>query len=292
MLRSVFFALIALTGSIGSVQSEQLEADLSTHYIEIRTTFRGATVTVFGAVPEAPPQGKGRAGLRERPLDVIVVVRGPPAMIAVRRTGEVGPIWVARESFTAINVPSVYYVASTRPLARIADADALSRYRIGFDNLDVAFAPGRVTEASLGEASERAAVPAYVQSDGLPEPFDIAVVPGVQKQVDFDDALIRLMQHRGVYGENRALRFVRPHLFRTEIAIPSNVPTGAYGAEVYLVRDKEIVGAEYSVFFIRKRGLEGKIYGLARDDPFWHGLLCVSIAVFAGWLSDYAFRKR
>jgi len=46
------------------------------------------------------------------------------------------------------------------------------------------------------------------------------------------------------------------------------------------------------VFFIDKKGLEGKVYGLAQRQPILYGILGVLIACTAGWISELAFRKR
>src|SRR5262249_31460891 len=72
---AVLFALMT-----AQAHALDLETDLSTHYIEIRTTFRGAALTVFGSL-------SGQTEDDERPdapkLDVIVVVKGPMETLAV-----------------------------------------------------------------------------------------------------------------------------------------------------------------------------------------------------------------
>ena len=76
--------LVALVACllVGPARALDLETDLSTHYIEIRTTFRGAGLTVFGSL-------SGQSEDEERPdapkVDVIVVVKGPAETLAVRR---------------------------------------------------------------------------------------------------------------------------------------------------------------------------------------------------------------
>src|SRR5262249_11999907 len=94
--------------------SIELEADLSTHQVDIRTNFQGAEIMVFGAVTDRP------AGADE-PTDLIVVIRGAPETVEVRRKSRVGVIWANADNFTARNVPSFYAIASTKPLDEIAD---------------------------------------------------------------------------------------------------------------------------------------------------------------------------
>lgn len=271
-----------------------LETDLSTHYIEIRTTFRGASLTVFGSL-------SGQTAEEESPdapkLDVVVVVKGPTETLAIRRKQETGPIWANGTSVVASNVPSFYFVASTRPVDEIVDRALLDRYHIGLDHLDVKFSK-RVQVAEPNPEAE-ATIDEVLPFD-LPTsesrisaaPISAPATPGADQLKQFQQALVRLLSARNAYSDKGTVTFVRPHLFRAEISIPSTVPEGDYGTEVYVVRGRQLLDAEYTVFFIDKKGLEGKVFDMAQKNPFGYGLLGVAIAVIAGWLSELAFRKR
>lgn len=275
-------------------QALDLETDLSTHYIEIRTTFRGASLTVFGSL-------SGQTEEEERPgaskVDVIVVVKGPAQSLAVRRKEKLGPIWSNGASVVASNVPSFYFVASTRPVDEIVDPALLDRYHIGLDHLGIDFSTGREVRPAPGP--QAAAVDEVLPFD-LPTgespvsaaPLSVPAAPGSDQLKQFQAALVRLLEARSVFYDKGAVTFVRPHLFRSEVSIPSTVPEGDYGTEVYVVQGRQLLDAEYTVFFIDKKGLEGKVFGLAQRQPFLYGLLGVMIAVGAGWLSELAFRKR
>ncbi len=276
-------------------QALDLETDLSTHYIEIRTTFRGAALTVFGSL-------SGQTAEEERPgaskPDVIVVVKGPAETLAIRRKEETGPIWVNGTTVVASNVPSFYFVASTRPVDEIVDPALLNRYHIGLDHLGIDF--NTQSAAKPAGNPEMSATTDEVLPFDLPTselrisaaPLSAPAAPGTDERKQFETALVRLLKERGAFSQKGTVTFVRPHLFRAEVSIPSTVPEGDYGTEVYVVRDKQLVDAEYTVFFIDKKGLEGKVFGLARKRPFLYGLLGVLIAVSAGWLSELAFRRR
>lgn len=272
-----------------------LETDLSTHYIEIRTTFRGAGLTVFGSL-------SGQTAEEERidapKLDVIVVVKGPAETLAIRRKEETGPIWVNGTSVVASNVPSFYFVASTRPVDEIVDPALLDRYHIGLDHLDIDFS-NRVQPEAAPNPEAVATIDEVLPFD-LPTsesrlsaaPISAPAAPGADQLKQFQQALIRLLSARNAFSDKGTVTFVRPHLFRAEVSIPSTVPEGDYGTEVYVVRNRQLLDAEYTVFFIDKKGLEGKVFGLAQKQPFLYGLLGVVIALSAGWISELAFRKR
>lgn len=265
------------------VRAIELETDLSTHYVEIRTNFQGAELMVFGAVTD-------RVTEPAAPVDLIVVVRGPPETVELRRKARLGLIWANTESIKAREVPSFYSIASTRPLDEIADTASLERYKIGFDHLAIGFdvKPARLAglpaNPPTNDVSHAPAAPA--------EPIAVPTTAAESEFGAFRQALIRLMKQRQAFREDAQLTFIRADLFRAGITIPPTVPAGAYGAEVYLMQNKAIVGAEYMVFFIDKKGLEGDVYGLAQRNPLTHGLLAVFIAAIAGWTSELVFRRR
>lgn len=282
--RAGFFAVLGLPILAPAPASPiEIESDLSTHYVEIRTNFQGADITVFGGV-------FGRSEPTAEPIDLIVVVRGPPREVEVRRKSRAGLIWANTDSITARRVPSFYSVASTRPLAQIADAPSLQRYEIGYDQLRIEFDTGR--KLSIAPSNP----PAGSQNDHLEmpiaEPLAVAATGADVDLGGFRQALVRHLGARHAFRMDGSLTFIRANLFRAEIDIPATVPPGQYGAEVYIVQRKAIVGAEHMVFSIDKKGLEGDIYGLAYDNPLIYGILAILIAVGAGWASEFLFRRR
>jgi len=260
----------------------ELESDLSTHYVEIRTNFQGAELLVFGAVTDRPAYSN-------EPVDLIVVVRGPPQTVEIRRKAHAGFVWANAESIAARDVPSFYSIASTKPIDEIADNASLERYKIGFDHLAIGF-DARLARRSVPPGNP----PANLAGEPLPsaEPFAVAAAPADGDIVQFRQALTRLLETRHRFRADGRLTFIRSNLFRAEIEIPATVPAGQYGAEVFLLQNKAILGATYMVFSIDKKGLEGDIYGLAHDTPLTYGFLAVMIAAIAGWASELVFRRR
>jgi hypothetical protein len=240
-------ALIGWGSCAGAIE---IESDLSTHYLEIRTNFQGADITVFGAVIGRPAPA---VGLGE-PIDLIIVVRGPPQSVEIRRMARAGPIWANRESLVAQQVPSFYSIAATRPLAQITDSASLERSKLGFDHLEIGLdtGPGK---AAIPPGNPPANDVAGAPSPDLlpiPEPFAVAATAADVDVGPFRQALIRLLKTRHAFREDGQLTFIGANLFRAEIAIPATVPAGAYGAEIYLVYRKAIVDAEFTAFYIDK----------------------------------------
>lgn len=190
--------------------------------------------------------------------DVVVVVRGPEQRDIVRRKERVAGIWVNRQQFPFTEIPAFYSVASSRPLQEIADSPLLARHQIGLEYLQ--FNPGEVAPEAVTTA--------------------------------FRDALIRNKQRLGVFHDRLGkVRFVAPRLFRTDVHLPSNVPTGTYTVTVYLIRDGEVRSAQTTPLVVSKIGIGARVFEFAHQHAAIYGVLAILMALFAGWLAGVIFRK-
>lgn len=190
--------------------------------------------------------------------EVVVVVRGPAKPEIIRRKARQAGIWINSGSAHVDSAPSFYRVASTRPLAEIAPATVLDRHQIGLEHLDLAI------DSQDGEA-------------------DIAT---------YRDALMRLKQKKGLYGEKvERIGFMSHRLFRTEIHFPANVPVGTYLVEVYLIQDGDVISAQTTPLVISKIGIGADVFDFAHQQAAAYGLIAIILAAAAGWLAAVAFKK-
>ena len=190
--------------------------------------------------------------------DVVVVVRGPLRSETVRRKTRIAGIWMNEREMVLNNVPSFYVVASSKPLTEILSPVVRMRHEIGFDVLQ--FPP------------KRAAPPSEVE--------------------EFRRALIRTKQREELYLEETGkVSFLGSRLFRTRINFPSNVPTGTYTADVFLVRDGNVVSAQSTPLVVDKVGFGAELFDFAHQRPALYGILAIVVALTAGWLAGVAFRR-
>lgn len=235
-----------------TADASPLVSDISTSNIEIRYSFAGADLLLFGAILDPQPLADGAA------RDIVVVVRGPEADAMVRRKDRVAGIWINSDALQFDQVPGYYAVASTRPLSEVTDAEVLRELNIGFDHLQL---PVAVNDLQ----------------DAYPE---------------FRQALIRNRERDGLYrqtGEGVSLR--NGTLFRTDVSLPSNVPVGNYRAEVYLFEGGQNIARTETDINVDKEGFERFTYTLAHDHPALYGLIAIIIAVFAGWVAGVLGKK-
>jgi len=224
-------------------------ADVDDHLVEIRTDFAGQDILVFGAI--------------DGPGDVVLVMRGPAGRVAVHQKERFAGIWVNASSMEFDDVPSLYGVASSRPLYEILSNEMLDRYQLGVGRLR------------------------------FETPEDQAVY-GIGS---FRIALVQEKRKQGLYADRVGrVTFIGETLFRANLHLPSNVPTGTFLIDVYLVRDGRIVDAQNMPLVISKVGFGADIYKYANARSmaprFGYGVAAVLVSLLTGWLAHLAFRKR
>jgi uncharacterized protein (TIGR02186 family) len=190
--------------------------------------------------------------------DVIVVVRGPEQRATVRRKQRVLGVWVNTEELVIAEVPSFYATASSKPLDQIAPERTRARHQIGVAHVRFQVPPG----------------------------------VGRREAAEFQAALVRNKQRQGLYdlGLGR-VNFLGGRLFRADVLLPSNVPTGTYVVTVYLLRQGEVVSAQTTPLDVSKVGLGARIFDVAHRNAAAYGLLAISIAVAGGWIAGTVFRR-
>lgn len=197
-------------------------------------------------------------GAIDGPGDVVVIVRGPERDLTVWRKGKIAGIWANAESVTFTSVPTYYALAASKPPDETLSPAAAAFYRIGVANLK--FAP------KSNISPERARV--------------------------FTDALITVQEKAGVYSPTHAkIAFLGDRLFRTTFNFPANIPTGVYLVQVYLVRDKDVVGAQTTPLIVSKVGVDAAVFDFAQSRSLTYGAIAVVMAVMAGWLASLPFRN-
>jgi uncharacterized protein (TIGR02186 family) len=197
-------------------------------------------------------------GALDAPGDVIAVVRGPERDVTIWRKGKIAGIWANRESITFANLPSFYALAASRPLDEIVPPSQAALYRIGVDSLKF--------EPRSSVSTERLRL--------------------------FTDAVIRVQQHTGVFPSAVGkIAFLGDRLFRSTFTFPGNIPTGNYLVEIFLVRDKDVVGGQTTPLIVSKVGVDAAVFDFAQQRALSYGAIAVIMAVMAGWLASLPFRN-
>lgn len=242
-------ALVLAAGIAGlpyhaSPRAQDLVADSSRYLVAITTGFVGADVLLFGAT-----EGEG---------DIIIVVRGPSRDEIVRRKGRHAGIWVNEKEATFRNVPSFYWLASSKPIETLLRPASLERHGIGVQNLPL-------------------------NVEGKMSAVDVAA---------FRAGLIRNKVVDSLFTVRpQDVSFLGQRLFRSRIHFPANVPTGAYTVNVFLVHDGAVTNAQTVPLTIAKVGVGAEVYRFAHVSSALYGLIAIAIALVAGIGTGIIFRK-
>ena len=237
-----------------SAVKEGLEIGTSTNEIAITSDFRGADLTVFGALTNAD-----ELFLAIGQYDVIVTLEGPRDYATVRRKERVLGIWMNTDSMTFEQVPESYSLASTREIDAIDEAPSLNSIGVGINHL--ALTP----TGYLGNAVNLS---------------------------EFREAYRRLKLSSGLYQRDTSgVRFVSSSLFRASLRLPANIPDGVHTVRAYLFKGGELIFDRELPLRVVKTGIEQAITDAARNRPITYGFLCVLIAVITGWGASLVFRK-
>jgi uncharacterized protein (TIGR02186 family) len=242
-------AALALTGA----DKPTLVPDVSSRQIQIRYTFAGAELLLFGAI--VYPDGR----VPKKPPDVVVVVKGPAEPIIVREKQRIAGIWMNADSSRFRSAPSFYAVASSAPVAKLVDERTAAIYELGVHNLQLS--PGT---SALPDRARR-----------------------------FEAGLLDLRQRQHLYSESdHGVEITDGVLYRATINIPSQVPVGTYTAETFLVADGRVLAAATRDIEIGKSGFERFVALAARRHSALYGLFAVLMSLALGWSAAAIFRRR
>ena len=189
--RRISILLLALAPLLIGADKPVLVPDISARKVEIRYSFTGAQLLLFGAI--VYPGGRAPT----RPADIVVVLRGPVQPILVREKQRILHVWMNADSDRFRSAPSFYAVASSQPIPQLVDERTAAIYEMGLHNLQLS--PG---------------------GGALPE-----------KERRFEAGLLDLRRRHGLYSEYpHGVEISGGVLYRATITIPSQVPVGTYTA--------------------------------------------------------------
>lgn len=251
-LRARLALLPPLLMLLGAAGEPTLVPDVSQREVEIRYSFTGADLLLFGAI--VYPDGRRPS----KPADILVVLKGPDQSITMREKQRVAGIWVNADSARFRSAPSFYAVASSRPIADVVDQRTAAIYELGVDKL-------QLSPSSLNDSAE----------------LD-----------RFQAGLIDLRQRTGLFAEHQgSVEITDGVLYRARIPLPARVIVGDYTAETFLVQDGRVVAAAVRDITIRKSGFERFMAVAADRWSFFYGLTAILLAVGMGWTAGAIARR-
>jgi uncharacterized protein (TIGR02186 family) len=256
-MRAMAMLALAVALIIGGPRADArdpvLVPDVSSRQIEIKYSFTGEELLLFGAI--IYPDGQ----TRDDRADIVVVIKGPTTPIRLREKQRIAGVWLNAESVRFGSAPGYYAVASSRPIADIVDERTAAIYELGLDNLSLS-----------------------------PAGFDSS-----EQVERFERGLVDLKRRQRLFVEDtNAVEITGGVLYRARLSIPAQVPVGRYVAETYLVSRGRVLAVASRDIDIRKTGFDRMVEAAAQDYGFFYGLLAVALSLGLGWSAGYLFRQR
>lgn len=248
LIARLLLALTAMGLLSAAAPQPKLVPDVSQREVEIRYSFTGAELLLFGAI--LYPGGKVPAD----PADIIVVLRGPSQQVMMREKRQIAGIWLNAESAEFLTAPSFYAVASSRPIRDMVDERTAAIYELGLDKL-------QLSPSSLNSG------------------------PVIDR---FAAGLTDLRKRNGLFVERPgAVQITDGVLYQARLPLSARVIVGTYTAETFLVRDGRVLAAAVREIEVRKSGFERLMGVFADRQPFFYGVTAVAMALSMGLLAGY-----
>jgi len=252
-LKRLMLAIAALLALASPAGAEKIAGILSTSSVKVTSSFDGTSLSLFGSIePDTP------GGTLSGPYNIIVVITGPLQDRVTRLKTNSWGIWTNTDQVSFRQFPSFYNVLSSGSLEAIADPTLLEERRV------LPLTQARAT-ATTGETP---------------------------KSTEFGTQLVRLMTEQGHFlVREDGIHFLSDSAFVAQVNLPSDVANGPFIARTMLLKDKQLLAERSDGFTVRKTGFESFVYVASRQYPLVYGLVCVALALFAGWLVGVVFRR-
>ena len=190
----LIFYLVFFISVFKANSKKLIIADISDNKINIDVGFKGAKLLFFGVIDE-----KG---------DVVVSVTGPRKTVEVRKKEKKMGLWLNSDTKVFFDVPSYYYVASTRPLKELNADNVLQINQVGIENIRFAGAE---------EQEERSS---------------------------WVNGIIKSMIEAGRYNPEQGLiQISDKRLFKTELNFSAELVEGQYLVDTLLLRKGAVIAA-------------------------------------------------
>ena len=238
----IFFIILFLNHNIfaGEVYFE-----LSEKEIKIKTDFIGKEIIIFGSF--------------EKGEDTIISIKGPRKDTKMMKKERILGFWFNSKKVIYKNIPSLYFLASSKPITKILNSDLIIKENLYFNEL---------IENAITQRN-------FIEQNNLK---------------NWNKNLIDIKKNENLFKKYK-FNNIENKLFQTRVFFPSNSIPGKYKVTIYQVSDMVIVSKKHKIINIKKSGIGEKIYKFAINQPASYGLLTIIFAILSGLIAATVFRR-
>lgn len=220
--------------------------------VEIDLAYNGANIEVGAEVP---------AG-----YEAAVRLMSRPERLELKKLGKkAGLLWMGAGTVTFENIPVVYQVLSTAPLADLGPPALRAQWMLGYESLIPDHAPGADLRGELVGLKEHGGL--FALREG---------------------ALMR----RGKSASLVAPGADAPQRLRGTFRLPASAPAGDYSVDLIGFKDQRAVHLASATLHIEHAGAVKIMRHLAFDHGLTYGAAASLIAIVVGLLTGVLFRSK
>lgn len=228
-----------------NIFASEIYFDLSEKEIQIETDFTGKEIIIFGTFKMYE--------------DTIITIEGPKKDAKMMKKEKILGFWFNTKKVIYKNIPSVFFVSSSKPVKEILNLDTIIKEKLYFDEV--------LTNA-------------ITQRDFIDQ----------KKLSKWNENLIKIKKDDKLFKEYN-LKNIENKLFQTRIFFPSNTITGDYKVTIFQVKDKILLSKKTKIIKIKKSGIGEKVFKFAHRQPAAYGLLSILFAILSGLIAATLFRR-
>jgi uncharacterized protein (TIGR02186 family) len=244
-------ATLEAFGTEGAPSPEDVAIEVSKPVIEVGLGYDGDRIDFIGSV--------GGTG-----ADAIVVkLTSPAETVKLNIKGRVGPFWMNTRQYQVDNVPSMYQIQASAPLAEITTPEMAEELQIGFETIK--------------------------------RQMKYEIVKGQREANDEEtlfQGLMKIKSEAALYSidDTGLVEMKEGKLFSHSFDFPSAAKPGVYNVDYFLLKNRNLVGKASAKIEIRKVGLVSFVAGAAESQPLVYGICAVLIALGAGLAVGFIFK--
>lgn len=235
--------------------------------VEINLFYGGATIEVGAQVP---------AG-----YEAAVRLMARPERLELKRLGKkAGVLWMSVGDATFENIPVVYQVLTSAPLADMGSPTERTRWMLGYDSLVPNSAPAASLRSQLVGLKEHEGLFA-VREKALErgDPRAASKIPQPTSAAAAGDPMSNAVSDA-------------PGLLRGTFRLPARAPAGDYTLDLIGFKDQRAVHLASATLHVEQVGVVRTLRELALDHGLFYGIAACLIAIAAGLVTGRLFRSR
>ncbi|MGB9203819.1 MAG: TIGR02186 family protein [Terriglobales bacterium] len=253
-LAVIALAIFSVLARPAASQTASVTGDLMVipERVEIDLSYNGANIEVGAEVP---------AG-----YEAAVRLMSRPERLELKKLGKkAGLLWMGAGTVTFENIPVVYQVLSTAPLAGLGPQALRAQWMLGYESLIPDHAPGADLRGELAGLKEHGGL--FALREG---------------------ALVR----RGKSASLVAPGADAPQRLRGTFRLPASAPAGDYSVDLIGFKDQRAVHLASATLHIEHAGAVRIVRRLAIDHGLTYGAAASLIAIVVGLLTGVLFRSK